>query len=49
MSRRSNPALGKQLAGASVVRMPDCGHYLQEDCPDKVEKEVVEFLGRVFV
>jgi pimeloyl-ACP methyl ester carboxylesterase len=36
--------LAERLPNAFVVRLQDCGHYLQEDCPEKLQDALVEFL-----
>ncbi|MCX7700994.1 MAG: alpha/beta fold hydrolase [Gemmataceae bacterium] len=35
----------KHLPAARVVRFPDCGHYILEDAPDEVIREVQAFLA----
>ncbi len=36
--------LGAELPAAHVVALANCGHYIQEDCPDRLAREVVRFL-----
>lgn len=36
--------LADGLRGAVVARLPDCGHYLQEDCPKELEEALLDFL-----
>ncbi len=35
----------KHLPDARIVRFPDCGHYILEDAPDEVIREIQSFLA----
>lgn len=36
--------LARQLPNASVVRLRDCGHFVQEDCPEMLQEALTAFL-----
>jgi len=40
-------ALASRLPGAFVVRLPDCGHFVQEDCPEELQDALLKFLERL--
>ncbi len=39
--------LGRDLPTARVTALPDCGHFVQEDAPDRVGELLAEFFGSV--
>jgi pimeloyl-ACP methyl ester carboxylesterase len=34
------------LPHAELTALPDCGHFLQEDAPERVGELLAEFFGR---
>ncbi len=36
----------KDITGSKMERIPNCGHFVPEDQPERATKIIVEFLGR---
>ena len=36
----------KDIAGSEMATIPNCGHFIQEDHPERATKIIAEFLGR---
>ena len=36
----------KDITGSKMERIPNCGHFVPEDQPERATKTIVEFLGR---
>jgi pimeloyl-ACP methyl ester carboxylesterase len=37
--------VARDLPQAEVTALPDCGHFLQEECPDEIGRLLADFLG----
>ena len=35
----------KDIKGSEMERLPDCGHFIQEDQPERATEIIVEFLN----
>ena len=47
ISNRHAERLAAAIPGAQLVRIPRCGHFPQEECPDAVAEPLLRFLGRL--
>jgi haloalkane dehalogenase len=42
---RTMRRVARDLPQAEVTALPDCGHFLQEECPDEIGRLLADFLG----
>jgi pimeloyl-ACP methyl ester carboxylesterase len=47
ISNRHAERLAQALPEGRLVRIPRCGHFPQEECPDAVAEPLLRFLGQL--